>query len=117
MDISIELIGILAYLAIFVLVLIFVFVESNDKQRKMFSSLIFLTILVFLTIFIYNPVLQFFFFILLILDLFFIIFVQILPFFYTSRESLLFFESESEVWEEVKVPYTIIEEKEVKKKR
>ncbi|MHA1149070.1 MAG: hypothetical protein ACTSR8_12600 [Promethearchaeota archaeon] len=117
MDSTIELIGLLAYLGIFLLVLIVVFIECNEKQRKMFSSLIFLALLVYLIIFIYNPLLQFFFLFLIILDLIFIIYVQILPNFYTSSESVLFYERELEVWDNLKVSETILEEKPIKKKR
>ena len=117
MDNLIELIGLLAYLAIFLLVLIVVFIQCTEKQRKMFSSLIFLALLVYLIIFIYNPLLQFLFLFLIVLDLIFIIYVQILPTFYTSSESLLFYEREPEVWDDLKVSATIIENKPTKKKR
>ncbi len=67
-------------------------------------------------VFISIPVFQFIFLLLIILNSIYIVFIYILPKFYSQVESLLFFERESEVWDEIKIPDTIIELKEEKKR-
>jgi len=50
----------------------------------------------------------------MILDLLYIIYVQILPYFYTQRDRLLFVEVANELWEELKVNETIVQEEDKK---
>ena len=107
----IELIGVISYISIFIIVVGVVFIRLNSEDRKLFSSLVLLlTLLLFLMVF-YIPVIQFILFVLIILDLIYITYVYILPYFFTDTDRLLFVEVAKEVWDDLKVNETIIQEK------
>ena len=72
----------------------------------------FLLALIGLNFFISIPLIQFFLFILIILNLYYLIYVQILPHFYTRSDRLLFVEVAKEVWDDFKVNETIQQKKE-----
>jgi hypothetical protein len=107
-----ELIGLIAYAIIIVLVLIIVFIRCTEENRVVLTTIVFLLALIGLNLFISIPIIQFFLFILVILDLYYLIYVHILPHFYTRSDRLLFVEVAKEVWDDLKVNETVQENKE-----
>ena len=114
MPLVLELIGLIFYIVIIIIVLIIVFYRCDAEQRKVLVSFVFLLSLIVLNTFIDIPIIQFLLFFLMILDLLYIIYVQILPYFYTQRDRLLFVEVANELWEELKVNETIVQEEDKK---
>ena len=112
MSLVLELIGLIIYAVIIVLVLTIVFIRSTEENRVVLATIVFLLALIGLILFISIPVIQFFLFILVILDLYYLVYVHILPHFYTRSDRLLFVEVTNEVWDDLKVNETVQELKE-----
>ena len=110
MEISLGLIGLFSYLIIFMVVLILVFIHCDERQRSLLSSVSFLLIFMILIFFINVLFIQLIFMFIIIVDIIFIMYGHLLPDFYAASDSVLFFEREKEVWEELKADETIKEE-------
>jgi len=108
-EIALGLIGLLSYLIIFLVVLILVFIHCDERQRSLLSSVSFLLIFMILIFFINVLFIQLIFMFIIIVDILFIIYGHLLPNFYAASDSVLFFEREKEVWEDLKVNETIKE--------
>ena len=106
-----ELIGAVFYILVIVIVLIILMVRCNAENRKVLVSVVSLFALIIINVFFYIPLLQFVLFILVIINIYHLIFVYILPYFYTQNDRLLFTEITKEIWEDIKVNDTIIEDK------
>ena len=106
-----ELIGLLSYIIIIVLVLTVVFIRSNADDRRVLVSVAFIFSLIIISIFTYIPIIQFLLLILVIISVFYLMFVHILPLFYARRDRILFTEITAEVWDDLKVNETLVEEK------
>lgn len=104
-----ELLAIVSYIGIFVAVLIVVYIRCSRENKRVLSSITMLIVLISLMMFTNNPLFQFLLFFLLILDLYYVVYVFILPKFYAGRESNLFMEVENEVWDELKITNTLEE--------
>ncbi len=104
-----ELIGLIIYAIILALVLIIVFIRSSEENRVVLITIVFLFGLIGLNLIISIPIVEFFLFILVILDIYYLIYVHILPHFYTRSDRLLFVEVTNEVWDHLKVNETIKE--------
>lgn len=107
----IEIIGITLYIGILAFVSIMVLFRSQKEHRKFISSLIFLIILIICTIFIQILVFQYLILLMIVVESFYIIYVHVLPYFYISSDKSLFLEVQNEIWTDIKVNETIIEEK------
>ncbi len=106
------LIGLIFYAIILILVLFFVYIRSSEENRRVLTTIVFLFSLITINLFISIPIIQFLLFILVILDIYYLIYVHILPYFYTRQDKLLFAEIPNEIWETLKVNDTIKEKKE-----
>ena len=106
-----ELLGLISYILVMVLVLVVVMIRVSAENRKVLISIASIFALIIINVFLYIPLIQFLLFILVILNIYYLIFVHILPQFYARRDRILFTEITKEVWEELKVNETITEEK------
>lgn len=112
-----ELIGLLTYAAVSIIVLITIFLYSDKERRQITASISFIFLLIFTMIFIPNIIIQFFLFIIVLITTIHLIYVYIIPEFYSRSEPILFIEVPKEIWEQVKVQDTIIKTKPKKKNR
>jgi len=106
-----ELIGLISYILVIVLVLTVVFIRINADNRRVLGSISFIFALIIISIFLYIPIIQFLLLILVIINVYYLMFVHILPQFYAKRDRILFTEITNEIWDDLKVNETMIEEK------
>ena len=86
--------------------------RSEEESRKILLSFLFIILLIGTIIFITIPFFQFMLYILIIMELYYVIFVHGLPPLYQRSDSDLFREIPEEPWHDLKVNETIIKREE-----
>lgn len=97
---------------IYIVITASIIIFTEKENRKIVISLIVSVSLVFMNLFINIPLLNFTFFLLLILNLFYFLFFILYSKIISPSDYYLFADVDNEIWEDIKVNKTIVEEEE-----